>query len=117
VAEAIFKKFDKKDEAKSAGLQLDFSRPYVADNVKNVLREKGIEIEDEQARELNISDLEWADKIIVVSDNILKEIFPREKTEIWEIKDADEKDEKKIRRVIDEIDVRVKKLIIELNNV
>lgn len=111
VAEAIAKKIDKKNEYKSAGIQLDFSRPYIAENVKEALRQRGIFETDEQARELNILDLEWADKIIVVADNINKEIFPREKTEIWIIKDADEEDKDKIEIIVDEIGKKVRALL------
>ncbi|MBM3234491.1 hypothetical protein FJZ19_05365 [Candidatus Pacearchaeota archaeon] len=111
VAEFIFKKLDKKDEVKSAGIQLDFSRPYVAENVKIALKKREIFEIDEKAREINIYDLEWADRIIIIADNINEEIFPREKTEIWKIGDADEKDMEKIEKIVSEIEEKVKKLI------
>jgi len=109
-AEAIFNKLNKNSEnlAKSAGIQMDFSRPYIAENVKKALKDREIESIDEKAREISIADIKWADKIIVAADNVPKEIFPREKTEFWNIPDADEKDAEKIEKITEEIERKVR---------
>lgn len=113
VAEAIFNKLNKNKNilTKSAGLQLDLAKPYVCDNVKLVLKEKGYQIKDEKARKLDKQDLKWADKIIIVADNVSHNLFPDNKTEHWAIEDADERELDKIKGIIEKIEERVKKLI------
>jgi len=132
VAEAFFKKYNKnkKIEVKSAGIAIDILRPYMCKNVKDILEEKGIkmigteqlhslspEIQmkngfcDEQSREINEQDIKWADKIIVVSNNVDYSIFPKEKLEVWEIEDAGESEKEKIREIIEKIEKRIKGLI------
>ena len=116
VAEVIARKLDKtgRNEYKSAGVQLDLMRPYVAENVKKIMEEKGYEIKDEQAREINEQDLRWADKIVIVADNVSPSIF-KDKTgaeiEIWVFSDCDEKETRKIKGIVDGIEKRVKKLV------
>ena len=100
--------------SRSVGTQIDFLRPYVAENVKKALRKRGIENIDKSAHEINIADIEWADKIVIVADNIDKEIFPREKTEFWDIQDADESEKEKIEKITEEIERKVKVLIDRL---
>ena len=118
VAEVIFKKLDTRNEVKSAGIMIDFTRPWIAENVKKIMNEKGYEIKDEQSREINEQDLEWADMIVIVANNIDKDIFKGKtnaEIEKWEITDADEKDEEKIRKIIGEIEGKVSNLLDSLN--
>lgn len=119
VAEAIFNKLnmDKNIEVKSAGVALDLMRPYIADNVIKIMKEKGIKMEDKQARWVNEMNLKWADRIIIVANNISPDIFKGKarNIEIWKIPDADESEEGKIRKIINDIEKRVKKLIASIN--
>ena len=120
VAEALFKKYDKKkNEAKSAGMTLDLSRPYICENVQKTLKKKGIKKVDEQACKLKDYDLKWADKIIVVSDNIPRHAFPKEiikKIEFWDVEDADECEKEKINEIVDNIEKRVRRLGEDIYN-
>ena len=116
VAEELFNFYDGgKNEAKSAGIFLDPINQYVAENVYFVLGERGLRIKNEKARVVDREMIDWADKIIVVANDVDLELFPREKTEVWRIGDADEADLIRIKKIIDEIDDNVKKLLnIEL---
>lgn len=113
VAEALFKKYNKnpKIQIKSAGVFLDPLRPYIATPVKQALQEKAAPITNEQAVQCEEHLIDWADKIILVASNINPEIFPKEKLEIWKINDASEHDLASIKKIIDQIDEKVKSLI------
>ena len=119
VAEALFliDNKNKSIKAKSAGIVLDFTRPYIADNVKKVLEGKGIKNFDEKIRKINSFDIKWADKIIVVGDNINQGIFPKEKVIMWKIRDADEGDLEMIRKIINQIEEKVESLIRNISKV
>jgi len=97
-AEALFNKYneDKNNEVKSAGVQLDVLNPFVAQNV------------------INESLIKWADKIIITADNVSPDIFPKEKKEVWLIKDASENDRAGIKRGIDDIENRIKEFLKRL---
>jgi len=117
VAEAIFKKINKKDEVKSAGLHLDLMRLYVSENVKKALKKRGIFEIDEKARQINDYDLRWADRIVIVANNVDDNLFTgktKAKVEKWKIEDADESEKEKIEKIVQEIEKRVKKLAKEL---
>jgi len=116
IAEAILKSLKCKNiEVKSAGLRKDLIRPYVCENVKIVLKQRGINKIDEAAREINDVDLRWADRIIIVADNVSADIFPKEKTEIWKIGDADESEIEKIKMIAGDIERKVKELVKRVN--
>ena len=117
VAEALFRKYNKKRKAevKSAGIRLDFTRPYIAENVKKILSEYGVNVIDEKSRKINEFDLRWADSIIIVADNVNSKIFPGDKVIVWKIKDADENDLGSIKKIVKDIESRVKDLINTLD--
>jgi len=116
VAEALFKKLAGGSvEVKSAGVRLDLMRPYVAENAKKVLREKGVDGADDTPREINDLDIRWADRIIVVANNVSPEIFPKEKTEVWETEDTDQDNLEMIRKIVDKIEIKVKDLVKRLD--
>lgn len=112
VAEALFNKYSLgQHQAKSAGIKLDVFFPYVAASVKNVLREYNI---------INVSDapvlvsrdlISWAERIIVVADNVDLSAFPRDKTEKWSIADCDQDDLPAITLRVRDIDGRVRDLL------
>ncbi len=118
VGEALLKKEIKEKgikgvEVKSAGVALDIANPRVSENVHKILRENGTDAGD-VSRKVSEKDIEWADKIIVVADNVSLEIFPEEKTEKWSISDCDQSDVEGIRERTREIGKRVKKMVKEL---
>ena len=116
VAEAIASKLDTrcKKEYKSAGVQIDLMRPYVAESVKEILNERGFQIENEQSRQVNEQDLKWADKIVIVANNVSPTIFGNKEVEVWRIEDADESEKEKIEKIVSKIEKRVNELISEL---
>ncbi len=58
VAEAFAKKYIRGINVKSAGVQLDILRPFVAESVHQVLEDKKIKIEDERSRQITEQDIE-----------------------------------------------------------
>jgi protein-tyrosine-phosphatase len=118
IAEAIFKKLaGEKIGVKSCGVILDIMRPFVCQNVHLALNELSYRIDNEQPRPLYRQDLDWADKIIIVSKGFPISIFDRvkEKVELWEIEGADEMEKEKIKKIADEIEGKVKDFINELD--
>ena len=116
VAEAIFNKYNKNSEikARSAGIKLDMARLYVADNVKKILQQKSISVNDD-IKVVNLETLKWADKIIIVGDNINKEELPKEKImDIWKIQDCDESEYDVIKLRVNEIENRILEMIKKL---
>jgi len=119
VAEALFRKHNNgRDEVKSAGVRIDLTRPFVAFNVKKVLLKRGVRILDEKAREVNDFDLEWADRIIIVADNVPPGLFRDygKEIDVWDVEDADESEERKIEGIVRDIDYRVKQLVMGLRD-
>lgn len=113
VAEAIFSKIDiEGNEAKSVGIGIDNLRPYVSRNVISILKDEGYKIEDEMSRKIDDRLIEWADKIIVVADNVF---LDSDKVEKWEVEDCDEGDLECIRRVFLEIERKVWDLVKRIN--
>ncbi len=118
VAEAIALRMGRKNEYKSAGIRLDLMRPYVCENVKKELATRGILEIDEKSRLVNEFDLRWADKIIIVANNIDKNIFDGRTgaaIEKWNIPDADESDAERIGKIVGKIERMVKMLISSAN--
>lgn len=116
VAEALFNKYNKNkgNEVKSAGAALDPLYHYVHENVVNALAEKGAKVVDEQSVQLDEHLIDWADKIILVADNVNPELFPKEKLEIWKIADCEQHDIGPIKDRVEKIDKKVKELVRRL---
>jgi protein-tyrosine-phosphatase len=113
VAEALLKVYDRQGrfEAKSAGMHLDVLRPYVAENVKKVLAEKGAVVESELPVLVDELAIKWANKIIIVADNVSAKNFPKDKVEVWAVKDCDELDLDGIKREVSNIEKKVLELL------
>ena len=123
VAEALFRYYYKGDsvKTKSAGTIVDLMHPYVSRAVHSVLREKGVSIRDDGAVKLDSFMLKWADRIIIVADNISPDMF-RDREMIgdkpvafWAIRDVSETDIDGIRKKTDEIEQRILEMIKTLN--
>ncbi len=116
VAEAFFIKFSKgKFEVKSMGLKKDLTHDYVAKSVHDALMDKKVQVKDENAREISEELIDWADKIVIVADNVPLDIFPKEKTEVWKISDCSEYDIDCVNRTVGEIEEKVKEFAKRLN--
>lgn len=111
VAEALFKKYASKDNVKSAGMKLDIGFPYVAPVVKEVLKEYGIKHVEDKPQLINKQLIGWAEKIIVVADDVSPDNFPRDKIEVWSIQDCHQDDEEGIRFRVNDIEKRIKKIV------
>ncbi len=112
VAEALFNKYaGPMHQAKSAGVILDPLFPYVAASVKNVLRERGISMVVDEPSLVSQDLLFWAEKIIVVADNVDLSAFPPDKTERWSIADCSQDDLSAIELRVRDIDGRVRDLL------
>ena len=117
VAEALFNKYNKNKvhEAKSAGVIVDIIRPFVSQIIVVELSKMRAEVAEEKSQQVNDSLIEWADKIIIVADNVPVELFPREKSEVWPVKDASELDVESTRRSMKDIDKRMKEFVKKIN--
>ncbi len=110
VAEAIFNHLNKntKIDVSSAGVSLDPLRNYVAKEVIDVLKKNGIEMNDKKSRAVDSHLINWADKIIIVANNVDPNLFPIEKRVIWKIEDANESESEKINMIIKKINKKTK---------
>lgn len=117
VAEALFLRYNKnkKIKVKSAGVSLDMMRPFVAQSAHDEMGKRGIRIDDDQAHSVNSEVLKWADRIVIVADNILSDGFSKNKVEVWKIKDTSQEDLKGIKKIVDSIDRKVRDLVKKVN--
>lgn len=113
MAEAYFNEFNKNPsiEARSAGVILDPVKPFVPEVVISILASERVKVFSEKSQRVNSRLFNWADKIIVVADNVNLEGFPVEKIEIWPIADAHESQILAVRKTMDEIREKVENLV------
>ncbi len=112
VAESILSQLGGKDlEVKSAGVQLDTLHPYMVPFVIKTLQEKGYPALDTGARVVDDKLVNWADRIIVVANNVDPSIFPKKKTIFWPIVDADENEHEQIIVSIDDLEKRIQSFL------
>jgi arsenate reductase len=114
MAEAFFNHYaDGKAEAISAG-----TRPasHVDQTVVKAMREIGIDISSKRAKPLTSEMLDSADKIITMGCDVKREcpasFVP---TEDWQLEDPEGKPIEEVRKIRDEIEIKVKRLIEETN--
>ena len=100
-------------EVKSCGMKLDLMRPYVAENVLNALKEKGYEVDDEKSREIDDNLIDWADFLTITADNVNLESFDGrgKMVVVWEIGDCDESEMDCIRKVVEDVEKRVRDFV------
>jgi len=118
VAEALARHYiRRKDvEVKSAGLMIDFMRPFMAQPVVEMLNHRDILIPNQKSELINDQMIKWADKIIVVSGDCPIGNLPAGKVEIWPIGDASDHDQASILIRINEIENYVQQMADRLNN-
>ena len=114
VAEAVFKKLNKnkKIKAESRGIILDKLRPYIEKNVIKIMKEKGYTVRG-KPKQITHKLIKKFDLIIIVADNIDKKFFSgsNKKIIVWKIPDCSCSDIESIKRIISQIEKRVKNLI------
>ena len=90
VAEALFNYHnkDKKMKVKSAGLMKDFQNQFIIKPAALELTKRKIPYEDKKSDIINPEMIKWADKIVVVANDIPMYSLPEEKTLFFSIPDA-----------------------------
>jgi len=117
VGEVFFNKYNRHSEykAKSAGVALDPLYHYVAKNVILALKEKNAMVKSEKSQAINEHLLKWADKIIIVADNVDPCIFKGKDVEKWKIEDCSQEDLSEIRKRVGIIEKKVKDLVKKIS--
>ncbi len=101
-------------EVRSAGVVQYYTNLFMPRSVVEALVRKGYKIRDEKSKSVDSFLIEWADKIIIVADNVSKDLFPKSKAIVWPVSDTDESDISGIDERIDDIHERIN-LFVEDN--
>ena len=116
VAEALFKEYNKnkKIKADSAGVDLDYI--LVAKNVIKALNKFGVKKVNRHPKKINQRLIDKSDLIVIVANNINRNIFKKYKKKIivWKISDTKQSDYEGILKRTKLIEKRIKKLIFML---
>ena len=114
VAEAYFNKINKSDKvkARSAGLISNIS---ISEHLFVIYKRANFKV-TEVPEKVNEEVLNWADKIVIVADDVEVDQFKKsgKGVIVWNIKDVPENDELSVGRRIGEICVKVRDLVKEL---
>jgi protein-tyrosine-phosphatase len=116
IAEALFTHYneDKKHEVRSAGIRSYFLSPYIMEKAKKLLEQRGIKVDQDASVMVNDYLIKWADKIIIVANDVDPKTFPKDKTIVWDVHDLDDEETESIVMRIDIIDKKINELIKEL---
>jgi protein-tyrosine-phosphatase len=116
VAEALFLHYNKNKNinVKSAGMNIDVLRPFIAKSVLEVLEGRKIKVPDQNSRKVDDYLINWADKIVVSADNVDLKSFPADKVIQWDIPDASEHDMAAILISMKLIEEQIKRLVDKL---
>jgi len=120
IAEAYFKKINKNKniKVKSAGL---IKGSPIDKFQKKIAQTYGIKMFGIR-KSLSTKLLKWQNITIIVADNVPKAIFGENKiygkrTIIWKIKDSQEDDVKKVKKIIEQIIKKVDNLVKQLEKI
>ncbi len=118
VGEAIFNSLNKNKKivAESSGILIDEMHLYVSESVIKIMKAKGYVVGG-VPRRVDVKKINDYNMIIIVANNVQPEFFKNSysgKIIWWKIKDCDEKDIDGIRKRVDNIKKRVRKLVDEL---
>jgi len=118
VAEVFFKFYVKKKKlihrAGSRGIKKDIPSALT---VVNIMRERGMEIRNKTSKKIEKKDVGWADKIVIVANNVLKKDLEKivgrvdKKIIVWKIRDTDQNNIKEIKKIINNIEKRVREFV------
>ena len=82
--------------------------------VVEVLHERGLSTDGESPKLLTFDGVQEADLVITMGCGETCPVFPGKRYEDWELDDPKGQDLDTVRRIVDEIDVRVRALLAEL---
>jgi protein-tyrosine-phosphatase len=82
--------------------------------VVEAMSELGVDLSDEVPKPLTDGDVRAADVVVTMGCGDACPIYPGKRYEVWELDDPAGKDLDTVRRIRDEIDVRVRRLIDHL---
>ena len=101
-------------EVRSAG-----SEPGIGVNpvVAQVLAERGLTIDNHTPTKLEWGLVQGSDVVITMGCGETCPVFPGKRYEDWPVDDPAGKDVETVRRIIDDIDVRVRNLLVSVNAV
>ena len=113
MAEAFFNYYNKNPDyfGISAGTEPAKSINLIA---VTVMKEKGIDIAKQQPKAITLQMVQNSQRIYTMGCIKTCPITPPEKTDDWDLEDPSGKPIEKFREVRDEIERRVKKLVLEL---
>ena len=117
IAEALFLHYNKRRdiEVKSGGIIIDPIRPFVSKAVIDLLRDRGIRVLDNKSKLISAEVIVWANKIILVADDVPLDYFPPEKIYAWPIPDVHENDKISILLTMNKIEEYVRQFVKRLN--
>jgi arsenate reductase (thioredoxin) len=108
IAEALFaRSVDGRHEARSAG-----SNPAVRvhPEVVEVMGELGVDLADRTPHRLDLDDTDWADVVVTMGCGDACPVIPGKRYVDWELEDPAGQDLDTVRRIRDEIALRVEEL-------
>jgi len=82
--------------------------------VVQVLAERGLSTDGERPKLLTFEGVQEADLVITMGCGETCPVFPGKRYEDWELDDPKGQDLDTVRRIVDEIDLRVRTLLTEL---
>jgi protein-tyrosine-phosphatase len=116
IAEALFNYYNKdnQNEAKSAGIRTYFLSPFIVEKAKKLLEQRGVKVESDASMMINDYLVKWADRIVVVANDVDRRLFPKNKVIVWEVEDIENNEDKIVSFKIDEIEAKVRNLIEDI---
>ena len=86
---------------------------HLRQNIKKFLTLKGYEVDDEKSREIDDNLIDWADFLTITADNVNLESFDGrgKMVVVWEIGDCDESEMDCIRKVVEDVEKRVRDFV------
>jgi arsenate reductase (thioredoxin) len=82
--------------------------------VVEAMAELGIDLSDERPTRLTDESVRAADVVVTMGCGDACPVYPGKRYEDWELEDPSGKDLETVRRIRDEIDARVRRLVAEL---
>jgi arsenate reductase len=98
-------------EVRSAGSEPGSS---VNPGVAAVLAERGLSTEEHTPQLLTSESVQESDVVVTMGCGETCPVFPGKRYEDWQIPDPKDQDLETVRRIVDDVDVRVRRLLSEL---
>jgi len=113
IAEALFKSFAKSWTAESAGIE---KAEKIDEEVRKILERRGLKAKD-RPRLLKEVDLNDFDLVVTVCEESSCVVIPHGRVLRWYIEDPVGKSKEVYEKVFEEIEKRVRRLVLELEGV